>query len=291
MDMYLDIVFMLELARAAQKCDEIICHKLAISPCELDQLKVHSKEPGHMLRSTIVAELSAIAEDGGKGKVSQDVLDLKELHENALPKDGRSSSSAAGVLPGVVGGKVEDEEDEHEYDFEQNMRLQVKAALSKLHADDDRNHVALEALEEVQRTPEQFEQEQQSLFALIATARQQRQAPASQPSGASSPAHMAWLDSHIHRDTNPRYHVVKDAAGRVLGQLHPMVMNDDGPRCFALCHCKKHKTRCSRSRGWTVARSAKFGEEPSIVNRVLAYFLLSADKFPSTELHMNATRH
>ena len=66
MDTYLDIVFMLGLARVAQQCDEIICHKLAISQCELDQPKVHSKEPGHMLRSTIVAELSAIAEDGGK---------------------------------------------------------------------------------------------------------------------------------------------------------------------------------------------------------------------------------
>ena len=291
LDMYIDIVFMLELARSAQACSDIVCHRLATSPCELDRLKVHRKEPGKMLRSSLVEELSSIAEDGGR-PVSEDVPDLKALHENASRKGGASSSSAAGLLQGAADNEAAAEgHEKDEYDFEKSIRSQVQAALTKLHGDDDRNHVAPDAVVDDAQDKPELEQEK-SLLALLAENRARERSSSSASASqrpASSPSHMAWLDNHISYDTNPRYQIVKDSAGRTVGQLQPMIA-DNGFRSFAVCYCDKHKTRCTRSRGWSATRSATSGEEPSVVNRVLAYWLLSADQFSSTGLRMQAPR-
>eukprot|EP00969_Alexandrium_andersonii_P083091 3666131-Alexandrium_andersonii.AAC.1 len=58
-------------------------------------------------------------------------------------------------------------------------------------------------------------------------------------------------------------------------------------RVFALCQCKKHKERCSRSRAWTSDR-----EVPDHVERVLAHWLIVQDLYGSTHARVKeAPRH
>ena len=85
-------------------------------------------------------------------------------------------------------------------------------------------------------------------------------------------------------EKNSRYTLVKKD-GETSGVIQQLV-HEGVYRAFALCKCKTHSGRCSRSRGW----KQNYSEVPQHVDRVLAHWLFQANEFASTRDHMAAKR-
>ena len=123
-------------------------------------------------------------------------------------------------------------------------------------------------------------------------------APAPPPTSSSSASSAAprpatsidWpsYDACVTVDPrNNRYKQVRNQDGIVVGQLQPLLPTSGKYRVFALCYCTAHRfTRCSRGRGWREGQ-----ENPYMVDRVLAKWLLDGHMYQSTQLHMQVERH
>jgi hypothetical protein len=303
-----DMQFMIDLQR---ECDtlgieDIVVRRLDYAPTQLCELQVTKQGPSETLRNRELDELSSLRPTRAQAAHDDSVLELAGLREDARTGNdtvcrmrrratvrARSQAQApddeaenvAGTLDAVDDtSRGSGDDDEHdEYVFERGLRAGAQAELQQLISHMDEEEAWADGMDEA---ADSFAGNEIGLPVVAAT-RSRAQKAGAKRRARQKPNNWAAFEAHITvHPTNPRYKNVSDDDGNVVGQLQPLI-NASGYRCFALCLHPHHLNRCSRSRGWRPSGD----EDPNMVDRVLARWLLEGADLTSTREHMSAARY
>ena len=306
-----DMQFMMDLQR---ECDtlgvvDIVVRRLDYTPTQLCQLQVTKQGPSDTLRSSELDELTSLRPTPAQAVHDDSVLELAGLREDACKGndkgrktrtqakararaqasgDGGAGSSHASNAAGILDDDADPSGgsgDEHdEYLFEGGLRAGDQAELQQLISHMDREGAWADWMDDA---ADSCDAGGEHGLPVVAAPRSRAQKARAKHRARQTPNNWAAFDAHITvHPTNPRYKNVSDDDGNVVGQLQPL-NHPGGYRCFALCLHTHHLNRCSRSRGWKPSGN----EDPNMVDRALARWLLEGRDLPSTKAHMDAARY